>query len=62
MQVKWGEKSSPFSVSNGVRQGGLLSPALFKLYMDELSQQLNGCKTGCVLGNKITNHLMYAGV
>ena len=37
MQVRWGTTvSSPFNVSNGVRQGGILSPALFNVYMDEL--------------------------
>jgi hypothetical protein len=61
MQVKWGNSlSAPFSVSNGVRQGGLLSPKLFNLYMDNLSKQLGKCKTGCVIGNTLLNHLMYA--
>ena len=45
MQVKWGNSlSSPFSVGNGVRQGGLPSPALFNLYMDNLSKQLGKCR------------------
>ncbi len=33
----------PFHVTNGVRQGGILSPFLFNVYMDELSNRLNGC-------------------
>ena len=61
MQVRWGNAvSAPLSVSNGVRQGGLLSPALFNLYMNDLSVQLNNCKTGCKIGNTVINHLMYA--
>ena len=61
MQVKWGNTlSAPFTVSNGVRQGGLLSPALFNLYMDNLSVQLSKCRTGCLMGNTIVNHFMYA--
>ena len=61
MQVRWGSGvSAPFSVGNGVRQGGLLSPALFNLYMNDLSVQLNNCKTGCLIGNTLVNHLMYA--
>jgi len=37
MQVKWGTNySSPFTVTNGVRQGGVLSPYLFAVYLDEL--------------------------
>ena len=61
MRVKWGNSlSSSFSVGNGVRQGGLLSPALFNLYMDDLSIQLGGCRTGCKVGNNLINHFMYA--
>ncbi len=61
MRVKWGNKvSAPFGVSNGVRQGGILSPILFNLYMDELSERLNVCKTGCMIGNTLVNHIMYA--
>ena len=63
MRVKWGScLSSPFGVGNGVRQGGLLSPALFNLYMDALSRQLAECRTGCMLGNSLINHFMYADV
>ena len=37
MQVKWDPNySSPFPVTNGVRQGGVLSPYLFAVYLDEL--------------------------
>ncbi len=61
MRVKWGNKvSAPFRVSNGVRQRGILSPILFNLYMDELSEWLNICKTGCMIGNTLVNHIMYA--
>ena len=35
--VKWGgEKSANFPISNGVKQGGVISPLLFSLYVDEL--------------------------
>uniref|UniRef100_A0A8C6PLS6 Reverse transcriptase domain-containing protein n=1 Tax=Nothobranchius furzeri TaxID=105023 RepID=A0A8C6PLS6_NOTFU len=61
IQVKWGtEVSEPFSVSNGVRQGGILSPVLFNLYLDELSVTLNDSKTGCLVGDRLVNHLIYA--
>ena len=52
--------STPFGVGNGVRQGGLLSPALFNIYMNDLSEQLRASKTGCMVGNILVNHLMYA--
>ena len=39
--VKWGNVASIFfRISNGVRQGGILSPKLFALYMNKLSRLL----------------------
>ena len=52
--------SSGFGVSNGVRQGGILSPYLFCVYMDDLSNKLNDIKVGCTIGATLINHLMYA--
>jgi len=61
MYIKWGGSiSAPFRVSNGVRQGGILPPVLFNVYMDELSRRLNGCNTGCMIGGMLVNRLMYA--
>ena len=61
MCVRWGSSiSASFRVSNGVRQGGILSPHLFNVYVDDLSQILNRCRTGCLSGNITINHLMYA--
>jgi len=62
MQIKWGKHlSEPFHVSNGVRQGGVLSPCLFAVYLDDLSNKLNNIKAGCYIGEVWLNHLMFAG-
>ena len=54
MQVTLGKTiSNPFPVTHGVRQGGILSPVLFKLYMDGLSREIEECKTGCMVGNQL---------
>ena len=39
--------SPPFGVSNGVRQGGVLSPILFTVYFDELLTRLSKLGIGC---------------
>lgn len=59
--IKWSNKlSSGFNVSNGVRQGGIMSPILFNLYVDELSNALTNTRVGCCIGSTFTNHLLYA--
>ncbi len=48
MNVRWGKSvADGFSVSNGVRQGGVLSPILFRMYMDDILVQLKGLGVGC---------------
>ena len=61
MFVSWnGVTSYGFSTGNGVRQGGILSPALFSVYVDFLSYHLNKVDVGCYLNTVVINHLIYA--
>ena len=61
MYVKWGSTmSSKFQVTDGVRQGGVLSPLLFDVYVNELSELLNKSGIGGNLGGTIINHMLYA--
>ena len=61
MCVRWGETTSDyFKVTNGVRQGSILSSFFFNVYMDDLSVKLNNMYIGCVVGSLIINHLLYA--
>ena len=58
--VKWDKRTSEYySIINGVRQGGVLSPQLFAIYMDDLSVCLTQCKAACHLNETVTNHVMY---
>ena len=40
--------------------GGILSPYLFNVYVDDLSVKLNSCHVGCYYSGGCINHLMYA--
>ena len=61
MSVRWGYSiSNVFNVTNGVRQGGILSPKLFNIYIDGLSNILNNSSIGGSLGGKRINHMLYA--
>ena len=61
MTVRWGVCiSDSFKVTNGVRQGGILSPQLFNIYIDGLSDILNNSSVGGTIGGKRINHMLYA--
>ena len=44
----------------GVRQGGVLSPALFAVYVDDIIERLNDSKLGCFIGDHYLGCIMYA--
>ena len=49
--VKWGDaRSSCFGVTNGTRQGSVLSPIFFAVYIDELLHELRSLGVGCHIG------------
>ena len=51
LNVRWNATlSESFGVTNGVRQGGILSPILFGVYVDELLNRLKRSDIGCHLG------------
>ena len=61
MSVRWGHSiSNVFNVTDGVRQGGILSPKLFNIYIDGLSNILNNSLIGGSLGDKRISHMLYA--
>ena len=49
--MKWaGVRSASFSITNGTRQGSVLSPTLFSVYLDDLLKQLRQLGLGCHMG------------
>ena len=61
MCIKWGKNSSTyFNVSNGVHQGGVLSPKMFAIFIDDLSLDLAMCPSGCYIDYQCMNHVMYS--
>ena len=62
MQVRWQHYlSQPFSVSNGVRQGGILSPVLFTVYVDYLLIDLERLGVGCHWKSIFAGAVCYVG-
>ena len=61
LSVTWNSsESNTFKVTNGVKQGGILSPVLFCLYVNELLLMLQKSGTGCYIGPYFCGCLGYA--
>ncbi|KAJ8725106.1 hypothetical protein PYW07_016064 [Mythimna separata] len=59
--VKWDDAvSEPYRLECGVRQGGLTSPRLFNLYVDDLLVALSGMRVGCSVDGVRINNISYA--
>ena len=62
IQVKWNNMISPTcTISNGVKQGGCMSPTLFSIYLDKLLGILRASNVGCRYGNHYMGAFCYAG-
>ena len=60
-KVRWNKTySESFSVVDGVRQGAVLSPSLFSLYIDKLLMTLKSSGFGCHVGNHFYGASVYA--
>ena len=57
LRVRWHNTySDEFSVTNGVKQGGVISPILYCIYIDGLIDELKASNVGCFMGG------VYAGI
>ena len=60
--VRWGNtcKSSIFHIRNGTRQGSVLSPALFSIYVQDLLDDLQKLGVGCHVGETFVGAIAWA--
>ena len=59
--VRWGSaRSVQFKIKNGTRQGSVLSPAFFGVYVDDLLTELRRSGVGCYIGGKFFGAAGYA--
>jgi len=55
-----GVASDYFATLNGVKQGGVISPILFCIYLDDLLTRLSSSGVGCYVGLDFAGALSYA--
>ena len=60
-RVQWNnDKSRSFDLKNGVKQGGVLSPFLFSIYINPLIKMMHNSRKGCYIGKTPANIFIYA--
>ena len=59
--VKWGRNVSSFiSLHAGVRQGGVLSPILFSVFIDDIVAEVKVANVGCCISTICVSIFLYA--
>ena len=59
--IRWNQLiSQTCAISNGVKQGGVLSPILYSVYVDNLIKILRDSKIGCMYNNEYMGIFTYA--
>ena len=59
--IRWnGQASSFFKLRTGVRQGGVLSPFLFAVFIDSIVNKVKATNVGCYISSMCMSVFMYA--